>query len=240
MVPFLEEMLGPASDRDIVPYCRLTLHFAYPTGATGATEYSRQRLFAPLDAGGRAALLQDLMRRDDEPVSALPTIEIPIGVTVPSVAAIKDLPDVNRSLFLIPSNTSADVEWHIALAGGTNLEKLRFVLTTDRLTLLVWSEKTTPETWAGNVGSTSGTILVLYIIIVLCVGLVVRNFTTGQGDALWINRVEAPERLYEQVLSIYAYQAAGDPEKEALLAKEFLATVRSREKFLSVTAKHVE
>jgi hypothetical protein len=242
MVAFLEDMLGPASAREIVPYYRLTFHFEYPTGLAGATDYSWQRQLTALDAAGRAALLRDVMRRDYSAVTALPAIELPVGLTVPSVGAIDELPNVHRSLLLVPSNTTEDVEWHISLgsSAGTPLEMLMFINKTDSLTLLVWSERANPNTWSGTQSSYSATILVLYIVIVLCISLVVRDFTSGQGDSLWIDRVEAPERLYEQLLSINAHGAAGDTEKEAQLAQEFLATVRSREKFLSLTAKSVE
>jgi hypothetical protein len=47
--------------------------------------------------------------------------------------------------------------------------------------------------------------------------------------------MEAPQRLYEQVLTIMAYGSTGDLERERKLTEEFLGTLRSREKVLGIT-----
>jgi hypothetical protein len=237
MGEFLKQLLGPSSTAEIIPYFRLNLHFEYSTSSAGATDYLWQNHLDPLNVADRAGLLGNFMAQTEEDVWDLPVMQLPVGLLVPSTSPIDELPDVNRSVELTPSNNTVELEWSLRLgsSAGTPLEKLKFLDRTDELIFLVWSEKVSPDSWLGTMFSSSGLLLVLYIVILLAVGLVVRDFTSGQGDSLWIDRMEYPERLYEQLLTTLAYGSTGDLEKEKRLADEFLGTLRSREKVLTMT-----
>jgi hypothetical protein len=235
MSNFVQELLGPQSTYEIVPYYRLAFHFDYPTSAAGATDYTWQRQLTALDANARAILLDDILGYG---TGALPPIELPVGLVVPMFQPIEQLADVNRTLQLMPSNTSDEIEWITLLASstGTPLEKLKFLDRPTGMTLLVWSEQVSKDAWLGNSLTTDNELfLIIYIVVVVAIGLVIRNFTSGLGDGLWMDRMENPQRLYEQLLMITAHGLIGDVEKERLLADEFLNTLRSREKILRIT-----
>ena len=106
------------------------------------------------------------------------------------------------------------------------------------IVLLVYSEQVTDM--KGKFSSTAGQdeLMVIYILLLIIVGVVVRSRTLGHLDQLWIHRLDAPHKLYNMIIAIQLVRNAGDVDKEAELVNKFLDIVRSHEQVLTLTDRN--
>jgi hypothetical protein len=78
--------------------------------------------------------------------------------------------------------------------------------------------------------------LVFDVFLILLLGLLVREKTLSRLDRLWIDRLDVPQKLYRMCMAIHLCRDAGDIEREAQLANEFLDLLRSRETILEISS----
>jgi hypothetical protein len=243
MLRFVQHLLNESSD-DVVPYVRVTFHFDYPTSVAGSTDYSWFQHAVPWTREARNDLLRIFTKSADLQQIVLPDFELPSCLVVPAMSPIREMPDVRQSVTVRPVIGRPDVEldWDVVVGNLTGVgsdDDLGFLLAPESYNLLVWSQPVNPESWASNSVQSSGGVLAIYIIVVVTIGLVIRDYSAGQAASLWIEKMERPHKLYAQIVAIDANGRAGEIEKERDLVDEFLQTLRSREKVLKVTAADI-
>jgi hypothetical protein len=243
MWQFVQHLLNESSD-NVVPYVRITFHFDYPTSTAGSTDYSWLQQGNPWTREARNNLLQVFAKSPDMYEIALPDFELPSCLVVPALSPIYEIADVKHSVAIRPAigRPDVDLDWDVVLGNLTGVDSdnsLDFLLAPDHYKLLVWSQPVNPESWTANVLQSSAGVLVVYIVVIIAIGFVIRDYSAGQGASLWIDKMERTHKLYAQIMAIDAHGRAGEIEKEKDLADEFLQTLRSREKVLKLTAADI-
>ena len=51
-------------------------------------------------------------------------------------------------------------------------------------------------------------LVLIYVIFVIAVGIIIRIYTLGNLDDLWISRMDKPKKLYRMVVAIMVFRNA--------------------------------
>ena len=103
--------------------------------------------------------------------------------------------------------------------------------------VLLYSQEVAKDSSSGLI-STDPSIIGIYLLLIITIGMVLRAFSLNLINTLWIDRMERPQKLYRMVVAMNAFRAARDTEKEKLMANQLLNTLRSQESCLHITANN--
>ena len=80
-----------------------------------------------------------------------------------------------------------------------------------------------------------GTIF-LYLMVIATLGYIIRYFAISLPDTVWLKHMENPHEIYRMIISVNAFRAARDTEKEKEITDLLLNTLRSRETCMKLTS----
>jgi hypothetical protein len=210
------------SSSHLVAFYHLQLHFHFPTTSAMNCEPS---LFNTRDAD--SDIKNGVLRTFSVAEVVIPwDLVIPRIVTVPANNDIGYLKEFAQPLVL--SYESGDV-WRLNMNNTDFLNE-----SADEFKVLVKSDPV--EIGKGYVDSDSGIIL-FYVLMVLVVGVILRDRLSGNVDELWMHRLDVPQKLYKMVMAIHLCRNAGEIEREAELVEKLLDLLRSHELVLALTSR---
>ena len=225
------------SSRAFQYYIKFTLVFDRATTSSSSTTVTWQRNIADLSFDDRQVLEYYLtsgeMGRDGD----LSPITVPMDLVIPSEDRPVSLNILTRNVILTPSFATGPLTWSLTFGEQTDTQNaVPFMNTVDSYSVLVWSQPVASDNLIGALLSDNGGIVGIYILIIITFGLVIRSWSTSQGDDLWLTRMDSPQKLYRMVVAIEAFRQAKDPQKEQEMMDQFLDTLRSHETCLKITS----
>lgn len=193
-----------------------------------ATKISSRSVRYQQQIGATAEIRQNFLNVMDGNTTALDTeLAFPLIIFV-----VSDLLDpVSYTALDIPcilNYSPNDGSWRLTVGDWQE---------TGEVTILVYSEPVTTSLRRTEETRGQDELMVIYILLLVIVGVIVRSRTLGHLDHLWIHRLDAPQKLYNMIMAIQLVRNAGDVDKEAELVSKFLDIVRSHEQVLTLTSR---
>lgn len=211
---------------DSKPFYKFTFYFNKPTGISSVQNIVYQYYFEPLSYEESNNLADVIIGNSTDDLF---NMILPLVLMVSDDKEIYDVSDVraNRNHLSIKSSN-----W--VLNETTNSIPLDFLVDSSNYRVLIWSKPVQPSSLLGISMTLS---LVLYLIIIIILGIIIRFFTHGFMNTLWISRMKEPQKLYRMIVAIDAFRSANDVEKEYTVTQSLLDTLRSQETCIELTNK---
>ena len=78
--------------------------------------------------------------------------------------------------------------------------------------------------------SGSGGFTGIYILVMIVLGVSIREIVFKKTDGVWRNRIQKPFILYRMIIAINMFKNAKDPKGEKDMCNKFLITLRGQTK----------
>ena len=113
---------------------------------------------------------------------------------------------------------------------------LSFMSGSSDYTIIVYSQPVSSNKNSDVAKSVSGNFIGVYLLMVIILGIVVRELVVSMTGNLWKKRMDNPIKLYRMIVTIGMFKNAGDIETEKEMSDQFLNTLRSHEKVIEITS----
>jgi hypothetical protein len=232
MLQNLSSFLNPPSGK-VIPYYTFTIFFDYPTTLSGATQIEWHKELNALSLEDRSLLQTYLAasHTQDTTGQSLAAFALPLGLVFSTGDDVTEI-EMRTNIKVQPAPTG-DLEWQLILPHTDNT--IPFLTQESNYRIMLWSQAVDASNFAAAVGDGGG-ILGIYIAVMVAVGILLRAYTLRGVDALWISRMERPEKLYRLVIATEAFRATNNLEREYGMVQRLLDTLRSQEQCLRITA----
>ena len=91
-------------------------------------------------------------------------------------------------------------------------------------------------TYAVN-DSANGSFIGVYLLVIIILGIIIRECVVQQIDSLWRKKLDNPYSLYKKIIEINLFRNAGDLENEKEKTQKFLEKIRSYESAVEETTE---
>ena len=221
------------SDEEIVPFYRYSMFFERPTTVSSVQNVVLQGRFPALTAEQRNQLADLINGNFSQSIGPL---SLPLTLVVPIDDNVIEINDLQRTADLELVSGTQNI-WELRLSEADDIP-IGFLDTSSSYKMILWSQEAN-ENNESNSMSSDGSIIGVYIILIITVGMVLRAFSLQLINTLWIDRMEKPQKLYRMIVAINAFRAARDIDKEKIMTDQILDTLRSQETCLNITSHNV-
>ena len=214
----------------ITPYYRFTFYFDIPTTGSTIQNVIFHRNLSPLDQLNREILLQILQGNT---TSLIGPIQFPLIFSIPTDDNPSFVNEFERNANFDLRSGASSSYWEMDLSSEES-SIIPFLTDTSSYRIIVWSQEASQTAEASLISTDPGTII-LYLMVIATLGFILRYFAISLPDTLWIKRMDHPQEIYRMIISVNAFRAARDLEKEKEITDQLLNTLRSREYSLKLT-----
>ena len=212
------------------PYCKISLYFEYPTSVSNVQNIIYQKQLPPISEEDRLNLIEILRGNTTSRLNNLP---IPMTVFVPADDKVYSADDLTRDVSMELTTSGTQNIWDILLTSDSI--PISFLRSLNSFRVLVYSEEVSKDLDNSFI-STDPSIIGIYLLLIITIGMVIRAFSFNLLNQLWIDRMDRPQKLYRMIVANNAFRAAKDVDKEKLMSDQLLDTLRSQEACLRITA----
>lgn len=165
-------------------------------------------------------------------------LRIPLAMFIPIFGEADTLDDIYLSFSLLIDKSEGDGTFFV-LHPGSGFNKVRFLnpdLNLHNYKMVVWNQQV-PKNGVASIDqvSQSGSIIGIYILVILLAGTIVKNISHSSVENLWISRMKDPKKLYNMCVAIDAFRTAREIEKEKDMTEQLLETFRSKETVIKLS-----
>ena len=185
---------------------------------------------SPLDQLNREILLQILQGNT---TSLIGPIQFPLIFSIPTDDNPSFVNEFERNANFDLRSGASSSYWEMVLSSEES-SIIPFLTDTSSYRIIVWSQEASQTAEASLISTDPGTII-LYLMVIATLGFILRYFAISLPDTLWIKRMDHPQEIYRMIISVNAFRAARDLEKEKEITDQLLNTLRSREYSLKLT-----
>lgn len=221
------------SGDSIAPYFKFSLFFNRPTSVSSVQNVVYMGQLSPITEAQKYDINQILTGNASARFGPL---ILPTTIIVSADENVYSINGLTRPVELELSQ-GADVQIWDLLLGEEQDTSLSFLKTDESYRVLLYSQEVAKDSSSGLI-STDPSIIGIYLLLIITIGMVLRAFSLNLINTLWIDRMERPQKLYRMVVAMNAFRAARDTEKEKLMANQLLNTLRSQESCLRITANN--
>ncbi|OHT17507.1 hypothetical protein TRFO_02545 [Tritrichomonas foetus] len=218
------------SNQEIVPYYRLSVFFDKPTSISSVQNVVHQGRLPALNSTEKTALT-DLIRGNYS--ERLGPLSLPLTLFVPTEENMHETDELRRDVQLELVSTTQTL-WQLILADDESTLPT-FLRSDNSFRMLLWSQEVN-DNFQTAIMSTDPSIIGVYILLIITIGMVLRAFALQIINSLWIDRMDRPQKLYRMVVAMNAFRAARDLDKEKVMTDQLLDTLRSQENCLHITS----
>ncbi|OHT14977.1 hypothetical protein TRFO_14644 [Tritrichomonas foetus] len=208
-------------------YVKLSLIFDYPTTSGHCLDPSFLKVSEFLEMKSKLELLS-VLTESNNTISGF--VKLPHIIFATSNEILQSLETAESSFNFTMTDKGS---WKVSLEDTTDLG---FIRNSSDYILVVYSQPVQPDSSGNSSESTNGSFIGVYLLMLIILGIVIRENVSHQVDGLWRKKMEHPIKLYRMIVAINIFKNAGDIETEKEMSDLFLNTMRSQEKVISVTS----
>lgn len=215
---------------DVSMYMKLDLSFEQPTTVEKGVEVSLLKKSENFDSQKKAQTLLMILGTNHSLQGSFKLPRLIFAITNNNL----DSPSETESSFeIIHEQTNS---YGIAVDNSTI--DLSFMSGSSDYTIIVYSQPVSSNKNSDVAKSVSGNFIGVYLLMVIILGIVVRELVVSMTGNLWKKRMDNPIKLYRMIVTIGMFKNAGDIETEKEMSDQFLNTLRSHEKVIEITSNN--
>ena len=217
------------SSSNIAPYLKLDFSFERPTTSGNLRDPIFLKAGRSLNTEEKNKL-SSVLNRESDTMDGIITLPRFIYVTMDTY--VQNIQEIESNFNFIFNQG----HWSLDVLPNSNLD-ISFMENTTGYSLLVFSQAVVDDlTYAVN-DSANGSFIGVYLLVIIILGIIIRECVVQQIDSLWRKKLDNPYSLYKKIIEINLFRNAGDLENEKEKTQKFLEKIRSYESAVEETTE---